>query len=285
VRKHSQAKHEKNAPLPDSRIPPDVADLVIRDVIDLTGTSAFCRRSAELAALFSDGVDQITPGRFTLKPPFRENFIGSLFAYIYPNARFTPAETIAYALSKHVMWYLGVGEIDRIRGRFIEDLQPAALQPALKGPLECWAGFVDAGGGFSIDSEKNGTPAILAFQEIAGEITSLALEIRGRELSNKNPGFRRTLLQSALKSALQKLNLQQPHPGRPHDSRKAEQIALARDHECRQNQTIAREFCSCGQGRHTRRCLDRLDALANSFYSVQQSRLEKLIKCQDRKNS
>lgn len=247
-------------------------------------------RQAECAALFTDGIEQITPGRFVLKSPFRENLIASLPVYIFPNTPFGSAETIAYALRRHAEWYLRTGDIDRIRRRFAAELsQPRTLEPvALRprgDPLRWWEGFICADGEFVIDPEKQGTPGVLAFQEISGDNTSLAVEIRGRDVGRKDARFRKTLLKSALKQVLLQIGLEQPRRGRPHDAQRAENIAHSRDHERLTNREIARKFCNCGQQRHTRECFDRLGASANSFYSVQRSQFQKLLKSQYRQNS
>ena len=92
------------------------------------------------------------------------------------------AETIAYTLPRHAEWYLRTRDVDRIRRRFAAELteartlQPFALKP---GEIQWWEGFIAADGEFAINAEKQGTPGILAFQEIIGDNTSLALEIRG----------------------------------------------------------------------------------------------------------
>jgi len=160
-------------------------------------------------------------------------------------------------------------------------LEPAAL----KGGLQWWEGFIGDDGEFAIDPEKQGTPAIVAFQEISGETTSLALEIRGCDVGRKDQAYRKKLLQSALKATLLKLGLEQPHRGRPHDANRSESIAYSRDHQRLTKQKIATQFCNCGNKWHIRLCFDRLDALADGFYSVQRSRFEKLVKRQRRFNS
>jgi len=270
----------------DPRIPSAVAELVCREVIDLTGVSTFFRRQAECAAQFTEGIEQRAPGCFVLKSPFRENFVGSLPVYIFPNLG--AAETIAYTLPRHAAWYLRTRDVDRIRRRFAAELtegrtlQPIALKP---GTIQWWEGFIAADGEFAINAEKQGTPGILAFQEISGDNTSLALEIRGPDVGRQDPAFRKTLLKSALKAALLRLGLEQPRRGRRHDDQRAEKIAHARDHKRLKNLNIARQFCDCGQQRHAGRCFDRLNAVADSFYSVQRSHFEKLVKSQARINS
>lgn len=274
----------------DPRIPSDVAELVSCDVINLTDASTFCLRQAKNAALFTEGIEEMEPGHFVLKSPFRENFLASLLLYIYPPFHFKAAETIAYALPRHATWYLEVRDVDRISSRFAEEtgqqgsLKPAALKHVSDDPLECWQGFIGTDGVFAIKADTEGTPAILAFQEITGDIASLALEIRGRAVAQKDPTFRKALLESALKEVLLKLGLQRAQRGRPHDSRRAGMIAYARDHEGRGKGDIARRFCKCGQRRHGRQCFRPLDLLADSFYAVQRSRLEKLVKRQGRNN-
>jgi hypothetical protein len=259
---------------------PDMPELLRRNVIDLTGASEFCMRQAECAAPFTYGVELRAPGHFVLKSPFRENFLASLFAYIHPEANFSAAETVACALPRHAVWYLGAREIDRIRSRFYEEMSLPLEPVALHGPHQYWQGLIRENGEFATNAEKQGTPAILVFQELSGDAPSLALEIRGRDVGKKDPAFRKTLLESALKETLLKLSLQKPHRGRPHDADRAELIAHARDHEHLEMPGIATKFCDCRQSRHGAKCFDRLNSQADSFYSIQRSRLEKLVKSQ-----
>src|SRR5208283_697515 len=247
-----QPKHKTKAPLPDTRGPSEIMQLVRRDVIDLTGVSKFFERQAEFAALFTDGIEQRAPGHFVLKSPFRENFIGSFHIYIYPEAPFSPAETIAYALRRHVELYLRSCDTHRISSRFYAELNPLTkLEPAAlraRGdPTHWWQGFIGVDGKFAINPEKQGTPAVLVFQEISGENMSLALEIRGPDVGTRDPAFRRTLLKSVLKEALLQLGLEQSRPGRPHHAQRAEGIAYNRDHKRLTKQKIAAQFCDCGE--------------------------------------
>jgi hypothetical protein len=69
---------EGKTPALGPRVPPDVAKQLSRNVIDLAGVSTFFKRQAECAALFTEGIEQTAPGKFMLRSPFRENFIGSL---------------------------------------------------------------------------------------------------------------------------------------------------------------------------------------------------------------
>src|SRR5438132_920492 len=114
-------------------------------MINLTGASPFFMQQAECAALFTDGVEKKARGQFVLKSPFRENFVASLFGYIYPDAPFSAAETIASALRRHAEWYLEIRDYDRIRSRFVAEmikpLEPAALKCVLDGSLSWWEGF------------------------------------------------------------------------------------------------------------------------------------------------
>jgi hypothetical protein len=284
VRKQERAKDERKVPLRDARVPADVAELVCCKVINLASVSTFAKRQADCATLFVDGVEQTAPGLFVLKSPFRESFIASLFAYINPNSGFSAAETIAYALPRHAEWVLKVSKIDRIRQRFAAEVAKPLEPVALRGSLEWWQGFIAEDGTFTLESEGPGSPGILVYQEIKGEHTSLALEIRGSSVERNDSSFRKTLLNSALRELLLAMKLVQRRRGRPHQAQKAESIAYSRDHQRLTKPRIAGLFCSCGQQRHTRACYDRLDALADNFYAVQRSRFKELIISQHRKN-
>src|ERR1035438_1258264 len=84
-------------------LPADVAALVQRKAMDLRSVGPFWRRQADCAALFQSIV-QVEPGMFVLKSPFKENFIGSLHCYVYPDGTFSPEETVASALVRHAAW-------------------------------------------------------------------------------------------------------------------------------------------------------------------------------------
>ena len=144
--------------------------------------------------------------------------------------------------------------------------------------------FISKDGKFAVDSEQPGTPAILAFLEIQGDNASLALEVRGPAVGKTEPVFRKALLKGVLNELLLQLGLAQRTPGRPHDSERAENIAYSRDHEHLTKQKLALKYCNCGRSQHTRLCFDKLNALADSYYSVQRSRFEKLVKSQAGKN-
>jgi hypothetical protein len=272
----------------DPHVPVDFARLVSRDVIDLTGISKFFEQQAECAALFTEGIELKAPGHFRLKTPFREAFIQSINVWVHPTGAHSPREEIAYALRRYAEWYLRFRYNDRIRKRFAATqpttLRPTSLRPSVD-PIQSWEGFIGADGEFAVNPEKEGTPGIVAFQEIGGNYSSLALEVRGRDVGNKDPAFRKRLLKSALKEILLQLGLEQPRPGRPHDARRSESIAYSRDHQQLTKQKLAMQFCDRGQQRHTKQCFDRLGGLADSFYSVQKAHLAKLVSRQGQINS
>jgi hypothetical protein len=150
------------------RLSPDVAAVVRGKKIDLRGVSLFCRRQAECAALFGNIV-QVRPGVFVLKSPFKENFVGSLFVYYWPNAVYSPEEMVAMALIRHANWYLKTRDTDALRAR------PGAKQLSRRlfghvsyGPATYLEGIVRPTGEFTRDPEADGTSAILGWQDVSG---------------------------------------------------------------------------------------------------------------------
>jgi hypothetical protein len=158
-RKGETAKSGLYAPLPE-----EIAAVVRRRVLDLNGISLFCGRQVECAALFGR-IAEIKPGRFELKPPFRENFIRSLHVYLMPNARFSPPEMVAYTLLRHAKWYLSIRDTDALRARAGRPITPRLL----RGSMAWTEGIIRPEGQFTTDPEAGGTPAILAWQDSAGD--------------------------------------------------------------------------------------------------------------------
>ena len=175
-------------------LPADVAAVVRSKTMDLSGVSLFCRRQAECAALF-ESIVQIKPGVFALKSPFKENFIGSLHAYLWPNANFSPEEGVANALVRHATWYLKVRDIDAVRERGTERIKPQAL----RGSMKWIEGIVRPTGEFTRDPEADGKPAILVWQHNPGDPPGFAIEVRSPGINLQGPAFR-TLLQSIVDS-------------------------------------------------------------------------------------
>jgi hypothetical protein len=257
----------------------DVAAVVRRKAMDLSGISLFCRRQVECATLLGSIV-QIKPGIFVLKSPFRENFIGSLHCYTYPNTRFGPEETVAYSLVRHADWYLRIHDVDALRKRTgSHQLKPFGLRP----PMTWTEGIVKPTGEFTRDPGADGTPAILVWQDNAGDPPSFAIEICGPGIDRQEPGFRATLLQSMIDCLSVELKLKRPSRGRPHLAARAEEAAYLRDHQHAGRMKIATILCSCGSSHHTQKCFGRLNKLADSFYRTQRSSLERLVREQAKK--
>ena len=257
----------------------DVAAVVRRKVIDLRGVSLFCRRQAECAALFGQIVE-IKPGMFALKSPFKENFIGSLHAYVWPNAHFSPQETIANALVRHAKWFLSVRDIDALRAKAgAERIMPRLL----RGSMAWTEGIIRPTGEFTTNPEADGKPAILVWQDSPGDPPAMAVEICGPGVSTKNPAFHRRLLESMFECLSLTLKLKRPTAGRPPLEAAAESAAYHRDHLKVGRAQIARTLCSCGSTRHTQKCFDRLNKLADSFYRNQRTEFAKLVREQTRK--
>jgi hypothetical protein len=275
--RRSKSKSSESASL--DGWPADLAAVVRGKTMDLSGVSLFCRRQAECAALFGSIV-QLKPGVFTLKSPFKENFIGSLHVWIRPNMGFSPEETVAYALVRHAEWYLKIRDVDALRER----AGAIRMKPQMPGPPMGWIeGIVRPTGEFTRDPEADGKPAILGWHEGAGDIApSLGIEIRGPGVAPQDPAFRRTLLQSMVDSLAVVLELKRPKSGRP-KAPQAEGAAYYRDHQGVGRAEIAKRLCSCGSSRHTQQCFDRLNKLADSFYRTQRSSFERLVREQTRK--
>ncbi|HEY4930110.1 MAG TPA: hypothetical protein VII23_00945 [Terriglobales bacterium] len=259
-------------------LPADVAAVVRNEPMDLSGVSVFCRRQAECAALFGSIV-QINPGMFKLKSPYKESFIGSLHCFLWPNARFTPEETVANALVRHAMWYLKIRDVDALRERAgAEQIKPQAL----RGLAQWKEGIVTPSGEFTRDPEADGKPAILAWQGNTGDPSSFAIELCGPGLTLEGTGFLRTL-QSMVDFLATELGLKRTSAGRPHLASQAEEAAYYRDHLKAGRKRILEKLCLCGQPRHTQKCFDRLNKLADSFYRTQRSAFDKLVREQTRK--
>lgn len=259
-------------------LPPDVAAVVRGEEIDLTGESLFFRRQAECAALFGSIV-QIKPDVFTLKSPFKENFIGSLHCYAYE--KMSPKEKVAYALIRHATWYLTIHDVDALRERArTHQIKPHAL---CRGAMTWKEGIVRPTGEFTRDPEAKGNPAILVWQDNAGDPPSFAIEICGPGVARREPAFRRALLQSMTDFLAVELGLKRPAAGRPHDKMRAELAAHLRDHEHAGRLQMARSLCLCGRSQHTQKCFDRLNKLADSFYRTQRSEFEDLVREHARK--
>jgi len=146
--------------------------------MDLSGVSLFCRKQAECAALF-ESIVQIKPGVFSLKSPFKENSKGSLHCYVYPNAAFSPTETISNALVRHAQWYLKIRDEDALRARVgTEEIKPCALRL----PMSWIKGIVRPTGEVTRDPAAGGKPAILVWRHIPGDPSSFAIELCGPDL-------------------------------------------------------------------------------------------------------
>jgi hypothetical protein len=79
------------------------------------------------------------------------------------------------------------------------------------------------------------------------------------------------------------LKLKRATAGRPPLSPVAESAAYHRDHLKAGRAQIAKMLCTCGSSRHTQKCFDRLNKLADSFYRKQRTEFEKLVREQTRK--
>ncbi len=260
---------------------PDVAAVVRSKQIDLSGVSLFCRRQAECAALFGSIV-QIKPGVFMLKSPFRENFIASLRVYCWPNAVYSPEETVALALIRHANWYLRIRDTDALRAKpGAEQLSTWLSRRVPFRPGTYLGGILRPTGEFTRDPEAEGTLAILGWQNITDDPPGLAIEVRGPGVAVQGRALRK-LLQSIVDCLTVEMGLKRPSAGRPHLASKAEEAAYLRDHRRVGRVEIAKHLCSCGQS-HTQRCFDRLNKLADSFYRTQRSAFEKLVRDQTRK--
>jgi hypothetical protein len=263
----------------------DVAAVVQKKAMDLSGVSLFCRRQAECAALFRSIV-QIEPGVFALKSPFRENFIGSLHCYVFTNGNFSPEEMVSLALIRHANWYLNIRDIDAMRARARvgdKQLWPSVLGSVLHAPASYVGGIVRPTGEFTRDPEADGKPAILGWQRNPGNPSSFAIEVRGPGIDDLEGTVFRTLLQSMVDSVSIEMGLKRPSAGRPNLATEAEEAAYLRDHQKAGRTEIAKRLCSCGSSRHTQKCFDRLNKLADSFYRTQRSAFEKLVREQTRK--
>jgi hypothetical protein len=261
-----------------ARLPAKIAAVVRRRVLDLTGISLFYRRQVECAALFGR-IAEIEPGRLELKSPFRENFIGSLHAYLSPNTRVSPQELIAYALLRHAKWYLCIRDTDALREKAGKPITPRLLH----GSMAWTEGIIRPKGEFTADPEAAGTPAILVWQDSAGNPPSIAVEVCGPGVSTKDPAFHRRLLESMIECLCLRLSLKRATAGRPPLDATAESAAFHRDHLRVGRAQIAKELCSCGSSRHTQRCFDRLNKLADNFYRKQRADFAKLVREQTRK--
>jgi hypothetical protein len=263
------------------RLSPDLAAVVRGNKIDLRGVSLFCRRQAECAALFGNIV-QVRSGVFVLKSPFKENFVGSLFVYYWPNAVYSPAEMVAMALIRHAHWYMRTRDTDALRARpGAEKLSLRVLRLVLRGSATYLEGIVRPTGEFTRDPEADGTPAILGWQDVSDNPPGLAIEVRGSGVAVQGSA-RRKLLQSIVDCLTVEMGVKRPSAGRPHLAGKAEEAAYLRDHRRAGRAEIAKRLCSCGRS-HTQKCFDRLNKLADSFYRTQRSAFEKLVRDQTRK--
>ena len=262
-----------------SRLAADVAAIVSGESMDLSNASLFCRRQAECAATFGS-IAQIKPGVFVLKSPFKESFMGSLHCYAYPNINFRPEEMLACALLRHANWYLKVRDVDAMHRRAGSyQIEPRTVHAPMRG----YIGIVRPTGEFTGDPEADGTPALLAWQDNSGDPPSLAMEICGPGVGSQEPAFRLTLLRSMVDYLAVELGLRRSRAGRPALATQAEFAAYLRDHRNAGRLAIAQETCSCGNPRHTQKCFDRLNKLADSFYRTQRSNFEKLVQEHARK--
>jgi hypothetical protein len=141
-------------------LPADVAAVVRCKEIDLTRLSPFYTRQAECAVLFG-GIVQVRPGVFTLKSPFKENFISSLHAYNLVNMK--PAERVAYSLIRHATWYLKIDDVDTLRARAgTRQIKPRDLR---RGGTTWKEGIVRPTGEFTRDPTAEGQPVILVWHD------------------------------------------------------------------------------------------------------------------------
>jgi hypothetical protein len=273
------AKNKSSVPVPlDHRVPAEVQGLVRNKVMDLRGVSLFCREQAECATSFGKIVE-IKPGMFALKSPFKESFIRSLHAYLWPNARFSPEETIANALVRHAKWYLSIRDTDALRQRSGKPIRPRLI----RNSMEWMEGIIRPTGEFTTDPEAEGKPAILAWQDSPGDPPAIAIEVCGPGVSITDPAFHRTLLESMIECLCIALKLKRATAGRPPLAAVAESAAYHRDHLRIGRAQVAKILCSCGSSRHTQKCFDRLNKLADSFYRKQRAEFAKLVREQTRK--
>src|SRR5437764_8719135 len=143
------------------RLPPHLR-LARTDVLALSSASLFCRKQAHCASLFKEGIEEVEPGKFVLKSPFKESFLGSLHLYEYPNAEFTPIDTIAQALLRHAEWFLNVERIDSIRSKFKNEPE-ITLDP----PCRYWDVWGTDDGDLGGEPSEDGSPALLGFRELS----------------------------------------------------------------------------------------------------------------------
>ena len=214
-----------------------------------------------------------------LKSPFRENFIGSLHAYLSPDTSFSPQEVIACALLRHAKWYLSIRDIDALREKAGNPIMPRLL----RGSMEWTEGIIRPTGELTTDPEAEGKPAILVWQDSPGNPPAIAVEVCGPGVCTKDPAFHRTLLESMIECLSLTLKLKRATAGRPPLEAAAESAAYHRDHLRVGRAQIAKMLCSCGSSRHTQKCFDRLNKLADNFYHNQRVEFAKLIHEQTRK--
>lgn len=188
--------------------------------MDFRSVSVFCRRQAECATLFGKIVE-VEPGMFVLKSPFKENFIGSIHAWLWRYAKFSPEEMVANALVRHAQWYLSIHDTDALRERAGKPIQPRLL----RGSMAWTEGIIQPTGEFTTDPEADGNPAILAWQNSAGDPPAIAIEVSGL-----GAALNRKLLESMIECLCIALNLKRPTAGRPPLSPIAESAAYHRDH-------------------------------------------------------
>jgi hypothetical protein len=257
-----------------ARLPEDLKAVVRPKVMDLRGISLFCMRQAECATLFGS-ILEINQGMFTLKSPYKENFIGSLHAFLWPNAHFSPQEAVANALVPHVKWYLSVLDIDAVRKQTrAHQINPRLAQ--VLGSLQWIDGLVRPTGEFTSHPEADGKPAILAWYD---DPSGFGIEICGPGVAAAS---KRRLLHSVFDRIAIEWGLKRARRGRPHLTAKAESAAYHRDHLGTGRAQIAKILCPCGLSQHTEKCFDRLNKLADSFYRTQRSELAKLIRAEQR---
>jgi hypothetical protein len=85
-------------------------------------------------------------------------------------------------------------------------------------------GVVKPTGEFTGDPEAEGKPAILSWQDNSGDPRSFALEICVPGVAQREPAFRRALLQSMVDSVAVQLELKRPAAG-PHQAQRAQSAA------------------------------------------------------------
>ena len=298
----SRANVDSRAAVPAYYVPAQIAHLVQRSVINLSGASDFYKKKAHVATLLVDLVEPLSNFRYRLKGDFAPYYFGNLRFYLQPSDTRSVADNMAealFALSKHLpkidygrlpigsiptdtflreAWK-GADEWDAFLRRDARIGQAWLYEMSDDGTVRNWSGefnpdvfdlFIRFGNDtkkpptMSIDIKGKAVALFMEFWMIRSLDGSLAEHPKREDLRNKAG----VVLDAIVKLLKTNLMILRPEKGRP-SSRFGEQAAYLLDHQKKTIVQVANELCELpleATPLARRQCFDRIRKAATNYY-------------------